>query len=109
MEIIRNINSYEDLNDLIENEESIIIYFGTDAWSICGAVFPQLENVGSKYDIKIIKINVDSQLELSGQFLAFVMPTILIFNGGKEIVRESRFIDFNRIQRSLELLFGQTV
>ena len=68
-------------------------------------MFPQLENVVKEYDIKIVKVDVDSQRQLAGQLLAFVVPTILIVNEEKEILRESRFIDFGRIDRSLELLF----
>ena len=104
VEIIKDIGSYENLIQLREREENLIIYFGTDAWSICGAVFPQLEDLVKEYNIKIVKVDVDSQRELPGQFLAFVMPTILILSGEKEILRESRFIDFGRIDRTLGLL-----
>jgi thioredoxin-like negative regulator of GroEL len=65
-------------------------------------VFPQLKKVVNDYDIKLVKIDVDSQLEIAGQFLAFVMPTILIIHEEKEILREARFIDFNRIEKILE-------
>lgn len=74
---------------------------------MCASVFPQLENVVDKYDIKIVKVDVDSQRELAGQFLAFVMPTILIINQGKEALREARFIDFEKIDRTLDILFQE--
>lgn len=70
-------------------------------------MFPQLEDVARDYDIKIVKVDVDSQRQLAGQFLAFVMPTILIINQGKEILREARFIDFHKIDRNLGLIFDQ--
>lgn len=107
MEIIRDILSYEAVDQLIKREENLIIYFGTDTWSVCISVFPQLENLVNKYDIKILKVDVASQRQLVGQFLAFVVPTILVFNEGKEVLRESKFIDFDRIQRTLEILFEE--
>lgn len=106
MEILRDIDSKEKMDSLIEVEENLIIYFGTDKWSVCASVFPQLEEVVSEYTIKIVKVDVDSQIELAGQFLAFVMPTILIMNQGKEVLREARFIDFERIDRTLDILFS---
>lgn len=69
-------------------------------------MFPQLENIVGEYNIRIVKIDVDSQRELAGQFLAFVMPTILIINKGEEILREARFIDFDRIKKNLDILKG---
>lgn len=38
-----------------------------------------------------------------GQHLVFTVPTILVFSEGKEILRESRFIDFNKIQRLFDI------
>jgi hypothetical protein len=38
-----------------------------------------------------------------GQQLVFTVPTILVFSEGKEILRESRFIDFEKIKRLFDL------
>lgn len=65
-------------------------------------MFPQLKNIAKNYKINIVKIDVDSKVEISGQFLAFVMPTILILSDGREILREARFIDFKRVGRILD-------
>lgn len=65
-------------------------------------MFPQLKNIVKNYKINIVKIDVDSKVEISGQFLAFVMPTILIISDGREILREARFIDFKRVGRILD-------
>lgn len=99
MKIIKDIGSYEDLKNLMEEERNIILYFGSDLWSVCHSVFPQLENIIRAYDINIIKIDVDSKVEIRGQFLAFVMPTIIIISDGREVLREARFIDFSRIEK----------
>ncbi|MDY0278677.1 MAG: hypothetical protein RBQ97_11405, partial [Acholeplasma sp.] len=38
-----------------------------------------------------------------GQHLVFTVPTIIVFSESKEILRESRFIDFEKIQRLFNL------
>ena len=35
----------------------------------------------------------------SGQHLVFTVPTVLVFSNSQEILRESRFIDFSKIER----------
>lgn len=52
---------------------------------------------------KVGEIIIDDLIEVSGQFLVFSVPTILIMHEGREILRESRFIDFNKISRILQL------
>ena len=49
-------------------------------------------------------IDINEQKEIAGQNLIFTVPTIVIMNEGKEIFKESRFIDFNKIERTLGLL-----
>jgi len=38
-----------------------------------------------------------------GQHLVFTVPTIIVFSNEKEILRESRFIDFSKIERLFSL------
>jgi hypothetical protein len=38
-----------------------------------------------------------------GQQLVFTVPTILVFSYEKEILRESRFIDFSKLSRLFDL------
>ena len=53
----------------------------------------------------MLSINIESQLEIKGQFLVFSAPTVLIINEKIEELRESGFIDFQKIDRILGSLF----
>jgi len=53
--------------------------------------------------IPLYQLYLEDILEFQGQQLIFTVPTIVIFSGGKEILRESRFIDFEKIDRLLQI------
>lgn len=56
------------------------------------------------HPIKVAKIYIDELVEITGQFLVFTVPTILIMHEGREILRESRFIDLQAVERTLSFL-----
>ncbi|KLU65272.1 thioredoxin [Desulfosporosinus acididurans] len=94
----------EQLNQLMEQEKPIILYFSSRDCNVCHAVFPKLMNLIDPESIDIAIININEHVEIAGQLLVFTVPTILIFCEGKEILRESRFIDFQKVERILNFL-----
>ena len=98
------IQAKENLEQLMSEEETFILYFSSKDCNVCQAVFPKLMNLVEVYPFKVAKINIDEQREIAGQSLVFTVPTVLIFNDGREILRESRFIDFEKVERTLNLL-----
>lgn len=97
------IQSKEQLEQLITENEQVILYFSSENCTVCHAVYPKLLKLMENKSIKVGKIIIDDLIEISGQLLVFSVPTILIMHEGKEILRESRFIDFNKITRVLQL------
>lgn len=98
------IQSEEQLKQFMAQEESFILYFSSRDCNVCHAVFPKLMNLIDSQLIKVAKINIDKHVEIAGQLLVFTVPTILVMHEGKEILRESRFIDFQRVERILNFL-----
>lgn len=102
------------MTHIIENENQVtelatknpvhILYFTTPSCNVCLSVFPQLEALMTAYPFPILKIDASLLENLAGQHIVFTVPTILVMHEGKEVLRESRFIDFNKIERILNLL-----
>jgi len=86
------------------DQAPVVLYFTTPTCSVCKAVFPRLEALMQAYPQKLYKIDAEQFPELAGQNRVFTAPTILIYADGKEVLRESRFIDFAKIQRMLDLI-----
>ncbi|MPN58404.1 hypothetical protein SDC9_206109 [bioreactor metagenome] len=103
------IENKEQYEQLIMEKDPVILYFSSLNCNVCQAVFPKLMTLVNDYSIPVAKINVDEQLEIAGQSLVFTVPTILIMYEGKEVLRESRFIDFSNIARTLEFVFCNNI
>lgn len=99
------IESRDHLSQLLESEEVLVVYFSSVDCNVCHAVRPKLETLLSDVPVKIAQVESSKFVEVAGQHLVFAMPTVLIFQEGKEILRESRFIDFEKIERLVHLLF----
>ena len=82
------------------------MYFSSDSCNVCHSVFPRLLDLMKDVDFPIGKIDVNKNIEIAGQHLVFSIPSILIFNEDTEVLRESRFIDFNKIERIISQLQG---
>lgn len=97
------IDSEEMLEDFT-NQDMYILYFSSEKCSVCNTILPELKKITDELPIQIGKIDINDNLKIAGQYLIFVTPTIIMFNDNKEILRESRFIDFKKIERMLSLL-----
>ncbi len=96
-------NSDEELDEFTK-QETHILYFSSENCNVCHSVSPKLVDLTSEYDVMIGRIDINKNVKMAGQHLIFSIPTILIFNEGREIVRESRFVDFEKIDRTLKLI-----
>ena len=102
------IQTYDDLIKFVADEKHVLLYFSSRDCNVCHAVFPKLMNLVNDRPIKVVKINIDEHVEIAGQFLVFTVPTILVMYDGREILRESRFIDLQKVERIL-ILFNDEI
>ena len=79
----------------------IILQFSSPSCSVCHAVLPRIKEIGSNYGWPVVDINVDEHPSIAAQRLIFSVPTVLVLDHGKELLRESRFIAFDQIERIL--------
>ncbi len=98
------INSVEELK-AFKQASIYILYFSSEDCNVCHSVFPRLLELNKESELPLARIDVTKNLEIAGQHLVFNIPTILIFNEGVEVLRESRFIDFDKI----EMIIGQKI
>ena len=95
------IDSMDKLNEMLDNEELLILYFDTKSWGVGKAVLPKLVELADTYKIKIALIDIDKQPLIRGQYEVFSAPTLLIIREKREVLRESKFIDFENVKRLL--------
>lgn len=96
MEII-HLNS-ENFNDLIKNR--VLVDFYANWCGPCKMIAPELERAQS--DIKAIKVDVDNFEELARTYGVMSIPTLILFENGKELKRTVGFIDKDKIEKFVE-------
>lgn len=98
------IKSSDEFEEVIKNFELVLIYFDNSDWQVSHDVFPKVLDIADKYHANIARVEMGDVKSITGQHLIFTAPTVLIIKEGKEVLRESRFINFNNIDRALALI-----
>lgn len=100
MNVLNNIN---EVNEVI-NQDIVMVIAKSHTCSVCNTIQNTLEhNVPNLDKIDIHHVYIDDVDEFRGQHTIFSVPTVLIFSEGKELLRESRYINYSKIQRLIEL------
>jgi len=86
----------------------MILIAKTKTCAVCKPLTDKLLQFMNKYDsIPVYQVYLEDVLIFQGQHLVFTVPTILVFSNGQEILRESRFIDFSKIERLFDIYLSQ--
>ena len=104
-----NYTTDEKIQGIIENNEKLIMVFGKgDQCSVCNAVENRVNTqLTKKYpELEVHYVQVDDSPSFRGQHLVFAVPTLILFDGDKEIHRESQIVDFTRLERLLHIYFS---
>jgi hypothetical protein len=100
---MKEIKDYREVTDII-NQELVMIIAKTHTCSTCTTINEIIgQNVKYIEEIPVYYLYVDDLAEFRGEYTIFSVPTVLIFNEGKEILRESKFINFAKIDRLIDM------
>lgn len=80
--------------DIIQDEKPTLVDFYADWCGPCKMLAPILENVKKELgnQIRILKINVDTNTQLSAQLNVRGVPTLILYKNGNVMWRESGVI-----------------
>ena len=96
MEIIHLTN--ENFEDLIK--EKVLVDFYANWCGPCKMIAPELERVESS--IKVVKVDVDEFEDLAREYGVMSIPTLILFENGKEAKRTIGFIAKERIEKFID-------
>lgn len=97
------IEKYEDVEKVI-SKDFVMLIAKSHTCSACNSILGMLENNVKNLDkIEIYNIYIDDNDRFRGEHLIFSVPTVLIFSNGKELLRESRYINYSKVERIIEL------
>lgn len=93
MEIIHLTN--ENFKELIK--EKVLVDFYATWCGPCKMIAPELEKATG--NIKVIKVDVDNFEELAREYGVMSIPTLILFEEGKEVKRTIGFMDKDKIEK----------
>ena len=98
--------NFQEFQEVISNNDKLIVIFAlTGTCKVGESIARKTEElIDKEYPfVDIYYINVDEEEIFRGQYLIYAPPTLIFFDHQKEILRESKTIRFNNIERLLEI------
>ena len=88
--------------EVLDYKGTVLVDFWADWCGPCRMLSPIVDEVATENPgIKVGKINVDEQQELSAQFSIMSIPTLLVFRDGKKISESIGLIPKEQIEKML--------
>ncbi len=93
-----------NINTIIKSNTPVLIDFFAEWCGPCKSQAPILSELAKDYNgrLKIIKIDVDKNPEISNHFKIRSVPTLSIFKEGKQIWQQSGLIDKGSLSRIIQ-------
>lgn len=74
--------------EVLQSDKLVLLDFWASWCGPCQMVSPVIEQIGEENDsIRVGKVNVDEQGELTMQFRVVSIPTLVVMKGGEEVNR----------------------
>ena len=86
------------------NETALLVgYFSYPEFNVCRVLRPKVERMVTAFDsIEFLYIDIHRYPQISGQFIVFAVPTIIVLRNGKELRRISRPISVGELKSFLD-------
>ena len=83
--------------------EITVAYFSHDECNVCKVLKPQVQEIINSFEqVQFLYVNIKESPEISGQFVVFAVPTIILFFEGREAKRYSRHISLEEFKNFLK-------
>jgi thioredoxin 1 len=95
-------------NDLIQGEIPVLVDFSAEWCGPCQMLAPELKKLAemSEDKMKIIKIDIDRNQQLSATFRVQSVPTMILFRKGEMLWRNSGYMTAQQLHQILDKFLG---
>ena len=101
MEVIVNTGNFDD--EVLKSDIPVLVDFWATWCGPCRMLAPTVSAVAEKYagKVKVCKVDIDENIPLAEKYGIEVIPTLVVFNGGKEKARKMGLISQAEIESLL--------
>ena len=94
----------ENINNTIQENMAVMVYFSAPTCSVCHALKPKLlEALEKNFDaFKVESVDISVEEDIAPYFGVYTIPTVLIFLDSKEFLRKARHMSVDEVIREIE-------
>ncbi len=68
--------------EVLKSEELVLVEFWAEWSEPCGAVAPVLDRIAKERNLKLVKVNLDEEQQLSARYGIQWVPNMILFENG---------------------------
>ena len=103
---MERINQASEYIHFLDSNEYCGVYYSSEQCGVCNTMKPKVFSIYQEAGMPIRELSLNQFRELAAQQLILKSPTVILYDRGKEITRDSGFIDLNKISRNLNLILS---
>ncbi len=86
---IGNVNDEDFGSNVLSSETPVLVDFWAEWCVPCHMVSPVVEEIAQEKgdDLKVAKLNIDENPEMTRRFGVMSIPSLILFKGGEEVAR----------------------
>ena len=90
--------------EVIQSEIPVLVDFWAPWCGPCRTLAPVLETIAENFQgkLKVVKVNVDNNERISGDFAIRSIPTLMIFKHGKQIAIQAGAVPERQLNTFIE-------
>mgnify|MGYP001067734172 FL=1 len=93
----------QEIFEHMQREAAVLAYVSFPECSVCTSLRPKIEQLVSEYDtVDFLYVDSHKHPSVSGQWLVFAAPTLILFQQGREVKRWSRVFSVDEVRLVLD-------
>lgn len=110
MSSVKHVSKASFTREVLQSPVPVLVDFYADWCGPCRMLAPTLERLATEFSgrASIVKVNVDQEPDLAGEFNVESIPTLVFLSGGKLISRTSGLVGEAGLRQALNQLADQT-
>lgn len=98
-----NANEATFKDEVLNAQGTVMVDFWADWCGPCKMLSPMVDRVASRVEgAKVVKVNVDDNMNLAQQYMITNIPCLIVFKDGKEVKRSVGVIPERSIEELLK-------
>lgn len=81
---MKEITNKEELLNEVKNDK-VIVDFYADWCGPCKMISPVLKEISEEKNVKLVKVNIDENMDLAAEHKIVSVPTIMLYENGENV------------------------